>query len=836
MAPRLPSVSTASGSLSRKNSRDEELMMTGQQKQQSHLSPPHRNDSTRIPLTSDYKIPAQVLNVISSSGDPSMTLIELDKNPLGDSEVSRLAHALMTNTTVQKVSLRNCKITDRAVQTLGDCLQRNATITALHLDANRITREGCASLSTALIKNETLSVLTLNRNRELGDKGVVYLMNVLEHNLTLLTLEVNDCGVQESRLKQIESILVDRQLDSAFESLLERLRDDDFRVTGIDMTGREIGDKGAMRLAEALSDNTQVRQLWLRACKIGDEGAKALASCLEQNMAIVDLYLAKNSIGDEGVTAIADALGLSNLTLVTIELDDNRVGDKGIDALTRAMERNTSVLEVTFENNSMLRHSAKLQKLQRVLKERKNGLNAVSFVVDPEADGQKAEAEKENKGIVDMSVCSSYMPSTYRRAGFNSVTDDKPVKVANKAKKVQIVAAPNVLPPPPTPNRKREPSSRRVRLSAPNTALVATNTAPSKTDNLPKTTDPAKMSPILEGSHETSPGAGTQSRSSKKCVSKADLVLVEQERKEATKPLKRHHSIVGGVANAPDASLSDPQTQRNFDDTIKTLFRRLETMLRVNHYASIHYRARHHWLCFVPISSCIGLSGLLALVNAFNISSTARLGVGLSACAFALLAFIFGFLQTRFGWSSRADIHSSTQMELSQVAFRLENLRMYQNGKLLSASLSPESRAHAIRDLYRIDVYLQAMQQCTPDPPESINEAFHLMSSRLRLMFTRYPHVVKQRFAEYGEEPTGSSSPVPVGMHVDALDLLASEIEVYSLYPILLPDPSTVVSRSIDIFFSPRVQSVAPSYASSGYDDYDEEDVDYDSVYSDEDM
>ena len=847
MAPRLPSVSTASESLSWKNSRgsavqDEMMMKDGrdkhrQQKQQSHHQPPPpKNASSKhIPLTSNNKIPSQILNVISSSADPSMTFIELDKNPLGDSEVSRLAHALMTNTTVQILSLRNCKITDRAVQALADCLQRNTTITALHLDANRISREGCATLSTALIKNETLSVLTLNRNQDLGDKGVVYLMNALEHNGTLLSLEVKECGVQESRMKQIESILADRQLDSDFESLLERLRDDDFRVTGIDMTGRRIGDKGAMLLAEALSDNTQVRQIWLRACQIGDEGAMALASCLEQNMAIVDLYLAKNAIGDEGLRAIADALGLSNLTLVTLELDDNRLGDKGIDALTRAMERNTSVLEATFENNSMLRKSTKLQKLQRILQERRSGLNKVSFVVDPENDADKEEAEKENKGIVDMSICSSYMPSTYRKAGFNSVADSKPNKDANKdankTKKVQIVPAPNVPPPPPTPNRKRE-SSQRVSSSAPKTALAATNIAPSRTDNPPKTNDLLQMSPIQEGSYETSPGT-SQNRSIKKSGGRADIVPLEQERKEASELATSPHSAVGVVANAPDSSLSDPQTQRNFDDTIKTLYRRVETMLRVNHYASIHYRARHYWFCFVPISSCIGLSGILALANAFNISGGARLWVGLSACAFALLAFLLGFLQTRFGWSSRAEIHSSAQMELSQVAFRLDSLRMYQNGKLLSETLSSDSRAHAIRDLYRIDVYLQAMQQCTPDPPESIYEAFHLLTSRMRLMWLRYPHVVKHRFAEYGEEPADSSSPVPVDMHIDALDLLGTEIEDYSFYPIFLPDPTAVVTRSIDIFFSPRAQSIAPSYASSEYDDYDEEDFDYDSDYSD---
>lgn len=745
-----------------------------------------------------------------------MTFIELDNNPLGDSEVSKLAHALLTNSTVQILSLRNCNISDKAVQALADCLQRNTTITALHLDDNRISREGCATLSTALITNETLSVLTLNRNNGLGDKGVVYLMNALEHNSTLLTLEVGECGVQDNRLNQIEAVLADRQLDSNFESLLERLRDDDFRVTGIDLTGRRIGDKGAIQLAEALSDNTQVRQLWLRGCQIGDEGAKALASCLEQNMAIVDLYLAKNAIGDEGLRAIADALGLSNLTLVTLELEDNRVGDKGIDALTRAMERNTSVLDATFENNSMLRHSAKLQKLQRMLQERRDGMNMVSFVVDPEND-EEEEAEKQKKGIVDMSVCSSYMPSTYRRAGYNSITDSKPVKDANKAKKGQVVAAPYTPPPPPTPNRKRE-SSRRV---------VATKNDPSGAVDPPKTNnDLVKLSPVSERSYERSPSTGTSSsRSSKRSGRNAAMVPLEEEKK--TSDSERSPHSVGSVAKSSDSSLSDPQTQRNFDDTIKKLFRRVETMMRINHFASIHYRARHYWLSFLPISSCIFISGSLGLANAFNINGSARLGVGLSSCVFALVAFVLQFLQTRCGWSGRADIHSSTQLELSQVSFRLESLRVYQNGKLLSAHLSPDSRAHAVRDLYRVDVYLQAMQQCTPDAPESISEAFHLMGSRMRLMCLRYPHAVKHRFAEYGEEPEDSSSPVPVDMHIDALDLIGSEIEDYSFYPIFLPDPSRVVTRSIDVFFSPRAHSIAP-------DGYDEEDADYDSVYSDE--
>ena len=91
-----------------------------------------------------------------------------------------------------------------------------------------------------------------------------------------------------------------RQINANFESLLERLINDDFHVTGIDSSGRRIGNRGVIRLADALADNNQVCQLWLRGCNVGNNSARALASRLEQNMAIVDLFLANNNIGDVG--------------------------------------------------------------------------------------------------------------------------------------------------------------------------------------------------------------------------------------------------------------------------------------------------------------------------------------------------------------------------------------------------------------------------------------------------------------------------------------------------------------------------------------------------------
>ena len=62
-----------------------------------------------------------------------------------------------------------------------------------------------------------------------------------------------------------------------------------------------------------------------------------------------------------------------------------------------------------------------------------------------------------------------------------------------------------------------------------------------------------------------------------------------------------------------------------------------------------------------------------------------------------------------------------------------------------------------------IDMYLQAkaMQRCTPNFPNLINELFFLLSSRLQVMF-------------YVKEPN-PENPVPVEIQIDALDLLGGD-------------------------------------------------------------
>mmetsp|Transcript_32510 Transcript_32510/g.65377 ORF Transcript_32510/g.65377 Transcript_32510/m.65377 type:complete len:1503 (+) Transcript_32510:171-4679(+) len=950
--------------------------------------------SRHIPLTSQNKIPPQILNLIRTSADRKMTAIDLSGKPIGDLELAKLADALLTNMTVEILNLNECRITDAGISSICDILNKNEIVEELYLGGNHIGVEGAAAISTALITNETLRVLSLNGNAEIGDKGVVYLIGALEHNSTLVDLQVHGCGCYEgpkdgaeghgnlaaaatNRIRQIDDILYDRRIDSNFESLLERLFDDDFRVTGIDLTGRQIGAKGVTRLAEALADNTQVRQLWLRDCGVDDDGAMALASCLEQNMTIVDLFLGSNHIGDEGLKSISDALALSNLTLVSLEMDGNRVGDSGIDYFYRALDKNTSLLVASFENNR-IEDFEKLEMLQKFLGERRSGLNLVSFVVDPDGGSTVGSANNPVEGVINMSVCSSYMPSTYRRAGMTSVVGESSsikYKRNNSFTKNGLAKFParkrgsdgsGAKPRPPRPNGDLASHN----FSVYNKANSFNNGPPAVGSQVPSSAVsqaipeavpqvvPEAVSQVspqgppqvaTHGQHRVSPGnsdksggksssgsgssskrRGSHSHSKSSPISrrppnrpqgshpnpselpppphtaqhsssqpqvqtsqmKRDIGKDREMRKNGSSsgrfsssdsaihqrqghvhrssdnrhPLHRSLNTIAEVESRTSSKESSSkhstknhgkkrngrsksneqsndnrrsnsqilpmnekliavqedsgtvkteistdeeqeessQTSKNFDTTLKKLLRRIEVMRYMNRFATSHYRARHFWLCFIPISAFICLAGILSFVSASDVNATTRMSLSAVTGVFCLLAFILNFFQTRLGWGSLAEIHRSSELELSQVVFRLETLKKYEHGRLCSKSVSSKARASAVRDLYRIDVYLQAVMKCTPQVPDKINETFGLLASRLKSICLKYPHAVKSRFTngDYDDEPMDPSNPVPVEMQVDALALLSKEIRSYWLFPLLMPNPVEVVSRTIDMFFA----------------------------------
>ena len=62
-------------------------------------------------------------------------------------------------------------------------------------------------------------------------------------------------------------------------------------LTWLSLTKCSIGEDGACQLAEALRDNSTLRDLWLQYNPLGERGAKALVESLAHNTSVKYLYL-----------------------------------------------------------------------------------------------------------------------------------------------------------------------------------------------------------------------------------------------------------------------------------------------------------------------------------------------------------------------------------------------------------------------------------------------------------------------------------------------------------------------------------------------------------------
>uniref|UniRef100_A0A7S2EVH9 Uncharacterized protein n=1 Tax=Trieres chinensis TaxID=1514140 RepID=A0A7S2EVH9_TRICV len=164
----------------------------------------------------------------------------------------------------------------------------------------------------------TLTKLVLEGQR-LGDDGLAWLAESLQHNtvITELWLWDNEIG--------------DRGIESLSQVLMRNSS-----ITRLELGRNSIGNKGAWSLAEALRENEAMVRVVLYCNMIKDAGAKALAKALVHNRTLKELCLCKNHISDVGAEAFSLPLKL-NGSLSWLNLCDNEISEGGKVNLAEAM-------------------------------------------------------------------------------------------------------------------------------------------------------------------------------------------------------------------------------------------------------------------------------------------------------------------------------------------------------------------------------------------------------------------------------------------------------------------------------------------------------------------
>ena len=133
------------------------------------------------------------------------------------------------------------------------------------------------------------------------------------------------------------------------EKSLQQLRRNDAKLTSL-VLDYQIDDDNTLLLAEALSQNTTLKELNIEAGKLGPGGIQVIVEAIKQHKALSDLDVGINEeIGDEGSKFIAELLSVSS-NLSHLNLQTCGIGTEGIKAIATALQQNNTlrILNLNF--------------------------------------------------------------------------------------------------------------------------------------------------------------------------------------------------------------------------------------------------------------------------------------------------------------------------------------------------------------------------------------------------------------------------------------------------------------------------------------------------------
>ncbi|XP_069503924.1 MHC class II transactivator isoform X3 [Ambystoma mexicanum] len=118
------------------------------------------------------------------------------------------------------------------------------------------------------------------------------------------------------------------------------------------LSGNNIGDKGAEKLAEVFPELPWLETLDLSQNGISDLGVKKMAHALPSLACLQKLSLYNNHICDDGAETIADTLPLlSSLTMLALQF--NRITDIGAQKLTESLRKCPTIKSLSMWNSTI---------------------------------------------------------------------------------------------------------------------------------------------------------------------------------------------------------------------------------------------------------------------------------------------------------------------------------------------------------------------------------------------------------------------------------------------------------------------------------------------------
>ena len=268
-----------------------------------------------------------ILDILSTNS--KLKELKLNHNNLVISDLTKCSF-----TNLQEVDL-SCTNLQTAVSIDG---LNVVSLRKCNISGNYITASEANRIANFLSKNDELKQLDLSCNN-LQELGTRYILNSIRiSNLTKLSISNNQVS---SDLKHIADVL----------TLATKLEE-------LDLSYNKLSANHMKHfLYETKNVFANLIKLNVSGNVISDGAAEALADALSENTKLKELDLSDNNLHAEGISKIFNGLRIS--TLIKLNISHNNVTDKAADDIANFISRNTKLENLNVSHNTLQDSDAK---------------------------------------------------------------------------------------------------------------------------------------------------------------------------------------------------------------------------------------------------------------------------------------------------------------------------------------------------------------------------------------------------------------------------------------------------------------------------------------------
>ncbi|XP_014228862.1 leucine-rich repeat-containing protein 74B-like [Trichogramma pretiosum] len=258
--------------------------------------------------------------------------VDLSYFSLDSRIIQPLCQALIFNTTVQTLNLKDNIIPEKDCFYLNNLLLRNSILSSLDLSYCKIGSEGARRLIEG-ISISSLRHISLRRC-DLHAEGFSYIAKATSANALLLSLDVSDNNLDENSADHISYLISNtdslKKLNLSWNNLYSKDTCEKMfkalikntTITDFDLSWNAMNQEGIFSLTNFIINTKTVERLNLEANCFSDNEVLVLAKAIVSNNSLKEILLSQNLFSPKGIAEFIIAISIDNFVKTPLHILD----------------------------------------------------------------------------------------------------------------------------------------------------------------------------------------------------------------------------------------------------------------------------------------------------------------------------------------------------------------------------------------------------------------------------------------------------------------------------------------------------------------------------------